>query len=75
MLNIEEKEDGLIIEGVKEFKGGVEVWSHNDHRIAMTLAIASTRCKEPIILKDYECVSKSYPHFLEDFKMLGGIFE
>lgn len=71
---IEQKEDGLIIEGVNELKGGVEVWSHKDHRIAMTLAIASTRCKEPIILKDYECVSKSYPQFFEDFKMLGGNF-
>lgn len=69
---ITEKEDGLIIEGVKELKGGVEVWSHKDHRIAMTLAIASTVCKEPIIIKDYECVSKSYPQFWEDFKNLGG---
>ncbi|MGL4109215.1 3-phosphoshikimate 1-carboxyvinyltransferase [Clostridium sp. LP20] len=72
---IEEKEDGLIIDGVDEFNGGVEVWSHKDHRIAMTLAIASMRCKEPIIIKDYECVSKSYPQFFEDFKMLGGRFD
>ena len=72
---ITEKEDGLIIEGVKELKGGVEVWSHKDHRIAMTLAIASTVCNEPIILKDYECVSKSYPQFWEDFKNLGGVFD
>jgi 3-phosphoshikimate 1-carboxyvinyltransferase len=72
---ITEKEDGLIIEGVKELKGGVEVWSHKDHRIAMTLAIASTVCKEPIIIKDYECVSKSYPEFWEDFKNLGGVFD
>lgn len=72
---ITEKEDGLIIEGGKELKGGVEVWSHKDHRIAMTLAIASTVCKEPIIIKDYECVSKSYPEFWEDFKNLGGVFD
>ncbi|WP_297635471.1 3-phosphoshikimate 1-carboxyvinyltransferase [uncultured Clostridium sp.] len=69
---IEEKEDGLVIYGVEEFKGGVQVWSHKDHRIAMMLAIASTRCKNPIVLKDYECISKSYPHFFEDFKNLGG---
>ena len=72
---IEEKPEGLIIDGVKEFKGGVNVWSHKDHRIAMTLAIASIKCKEPIILVDYECVSKSYPQFFEDFKMLGGSFD
>ncbi|WP_271811076.1 3-phosphoshikimate 1-carboxyvinyltransferase [Clostridium beijerinckii] len=70
-----EKEKGLIIEGVKGLKGNVEVWSHKDHRIAMTMAIASTMCKEPIILKDYECVSKSYPQFWDDFKNLGGVFD
>lgn len=70
-----EKEEGLIIEGVKELKGNVEVWSHKDHRIAMTMAIASIMCKEPIILKDYECVSKSYPQFWDDFKNLGGVFD
>lgn len=72
---ITEKEDGLIIEGVKELKGGIEVWSHKDHRIAMTIAIASTMCTEPIILKDYECVSKSYPQFWDDFKNVGGVFD
>lgn len=72
---VEEKEDGLVIYGVSELYGGVTVWSHKDHRIAMTLAIASTKCKNPIIIKDFECVSKSYPHFFDDFKMLGGSFD
>lgn len=70
--NIQEFEDSLVIRGVESFEGGVEVWSHKDHRIAMMLAIAATACKEPIIIKDYECVSKSYPGFFEDYKMLGG---
>ncbi|WP_294400906.1 3-phosphoshikimate 1-carboxyvinyltransferase [uncultured Clostridium sp.] len=72
---ITEKEDGLIIEGVSKLKGGCTVWSHKDHRIAMTLAIASTVCEEPIIIKDYECVSKSYPEFWNDFKNVGGVFD
>ena len=67
-----EKEDGLVVTGVEKLQGGVEVWSHKDHRIAMTLAIASTRCEEPIVIKDYECIAKSYPKFFEDFKTLGG---
>lgn len=69
---IVEKEDGLMVTGVENLKGNVEVWSHKDHRIAMTLAIASTRCEEPIVIKDYECIAKSYPNFFEDFKALGG---
>lgn len=71
---ITEKEESLIIEGVKNLNGGVKVWSHKDHRIAMMLAIASTVCEKSIIIEDYECVSKSYPQFFDDFKTLGGDF-
>lgn len=71
--NITEKEDSIIVDGVDELEGGVEVWSHKDHRIAMTLAIVSSKCNKPIIIKDYDCVSKSYPKFFEDFEKLGGI--
>lgn len=71
-VNIIEKDDGLIIDGTCRLEGGIEVWSHKDHRIAMTLAIVATRCKNPIIIKDYECIAKSYPRFFEDYKMLGG---
>lgn len=71
--NIEETEDGLVIEGVSELKGGVDCFSFKDDRIAMTIAIASTKCKEDITLIDYDAVSKSYPNFFEDFKTLGGL--
>ncbi|WP_195244936.1 3-phosphoshikimate 1-carboxyvinyltransferase [Clostridium celatum] len=72
---IVEQEDGLIVTGVEILKGNVEVWSHKDHRIAMTLAIASTKCEEPIVIKDYECIAKSYPNFFDDFVSLGGKIE
>lgn len=64
--------DALHIEGVSILKGGQEVWSHKDHRMAMMLAIASTVCQEPIIIKDTECVKKSYPDFWEVFQNVGG---
>lgn len=70
--NIEETEEGLVIEGVSELKGGADCFSFNDDIIAMTLAIASTVCKEDIRLIGYEDAHKSYPNFFEDFKMLGG---
>jgi 3-phosphoshikimate 1-carboxyvinyltransferase len=68
---IQETEDGLIIEGVERLKGG-EVSSWNDHRIAMSLAIASTICQEEVIINQPECVKKSYPNFWKDFEKLGG---
>jgi len=69
--DIEEKEEGLIIRG-KEFLKGGNVDSWNDHRIAMALAVASIRCKEPVIIKDSSCIKKSYPNFWEHFRELGG---
>ena len=69
--NIEETKDGLIINGVESLKGG-RVSSHDDHRIAMSLAIASTVCEEKVVIDNGDCVKKSYPNFWEDFKSLGG---
>ena len=63
-------DDGLIIEHA-ELKGGT-VDSFNDHRIAMSAAIAASVCSEPVIIKNAESVNKSYPDFFEDYKNLGG---
>lgn len=69
--DIEETEDGLIIKGKRSLKGGtVDSW--NDHRIAMAMAVASIKCEEPIIITNSNAVTKSYPEFWKDFKMLGG---
>jgi len=70
--NIEETSDGVIIKGPSKLKGGI-CSSHNDHRIAMALSIASTICSEKLILINSKCINKSYPNFFDDFKSLGGI--
>jgi 3-phosphoshikimate 1-carboxyvinyltransferase len=68
---ITETPDGLIIEGVSGFKGAqVDAW--NDHRIAMAIAVASTRTEGNIELTGYDAVKKSYPMFWDDFAALGG---
>lgn len=68
--NISVTEDGLEIIGVPSLKGG-RVSSFNDHRIAMSLAVASVLCKEPIIIEGADAVNKSYPSFWQDFASLG----
>ncbi len=69
-----EKEDGLVIYGKDMLQGGtVDSW--DDHRIAMAMAIASIKCKNPVIITNSHAVSKSYPGFFGDFKMLGGKFD
>lgn len=67
-------DDRLEIEGVDTLSGS-EVYAYNDHRIAMSMAIASTKCIGELTVKGAECVRKSYPNFFEHFEMLGGKFE
>ena len=71
---VTEEPEGLIIEGVKNFTGGrVESW--NDHRIAMSMAVASLKCTSALTIEGAEAVAKSYPNFWEDFQALGGRYE
>ncbi|MCD2435134.1 3-phosphoshikimate 1-carboxyvinyltransferase [Acidaminococcus sp. NSJ-142] len=71
---ITQRPDGLSIDGVEALTGGtVDCW--NDHRIAMSLAIASIQCQGPVTLVGAECVKKSYPDFWRDFQKLGGQYE
>jgi 3-phosphoshikimate 1-carboxyvinyltransferase len=61
--------DSFIIKN-SDINGGV-VKSHHDHRIAMSLAIAALNANSAITIEDAECVSKSYPNFFEDLKLIG----
>ena len=47
----------------------------NDHRIAMSAAIAATVCRERVTILGAECVRKSYPQFFEEYRRLGGTYE
>ena len=61
-----ENPDGLEILGKTKLKG-TTVYAHNDHRIAMSLAIASLCADGETVITDSECVKKSYGNFWEDF--------
>ena len=71
-----EKEDSILINSRKDFNkinnSPVYLSSHSDHRIAMTVAIASSCYEDEIILDNLDCVKKSYPNFWEVFLSLGG---
>jgi 3-phosphoshikimate 1-carboxyvinyltransferase len=63
-------DDELHIEGNGMVNGG-EVFSRNDHRIAMALACAGLRSTSPIRIFNPECVKKSYPQFYTHIHDLG----
>ena len=66
----EETADGLRIVGVPMLSGG-EISSFGDHRMVMSTAVASVRCKNPVTIKGAEAVAKSYPSFFEDMRGIG----
>ncbi len=73
--DIEEGDDFLVIRG-NQVLSGAEVSSHNDHRIAMSAAIAACRSEGAVTISGAEkSVKKSYPDFFEVYKKLGGNIE
>ena len=69
----EADENTLTIYGTG-LTGGI-VRSFNDHRIAMSAAIAATVCASPVTILGAECVEKSFPKFFEEYSRLGGNYE
>jgi 3-phosphoshikimate 1-carboxyvinyltransferase len=66
--------DRIEVEGGNPLTGG-HVHACNDHRIAMALAAASLISKSPVIIDGIECINKSYPGFVADFRKLGGVIK
>lgn len=54
---------------------GCTIDAVNDHRIAMSAAIAATASDGAVTILGAECVSKSYPAFWQVYKQLGGNYE
>jgi len=66
---ITEKEDGLIINGQSKLHSA-EVDSETDHRVAMSLAIASLLAKGTSKIMRSDAASVSYPTFWEELAKL-----
>lgn len=60
-------EDGMIIEG-NAMLHGATLESYDDHRIAMSLAVAALKATTPSQILNSECIRISYPHFFEHLK-------
>lgn len=60
-------EDGMMIRGKKRLLGG-RVDSFNDHRIAMSAAVASLVCDSKVVIDRFEAINKSYPSFLDGWE-------
>jgi len=70
-IKINTEDDYLFVTGgtIK----GARVNSHDDHRIAMAVAVAALGATDEVFIKDSHCVAKSYPRFFDDLRSLGAI--
>ena len=60
---IEEYPDGFRISGTGKIPGGATVSAHGDHRIAMSMALASLRAEAPVSIENFEMLNESFPDF------------
>ena len=67
--DVEATEDGMIIHGGKPLHGA-DIDSHNDHRLAMSFAIAALAAEGTTRIIGDECVNISYPSFFKDLQEL-----
>lgn len=63
------RENEMYIEGTNQLLGA-QTSSHNDHRIAMSLAILGLFSEKEIEIEGAEAVQKSYPDFWNDLEKL-----
>ena len=64
-------EDGLTINGGRQLVGAT-INPHNDHRIAMSCAVAALGATGKTKIQNVECINKSYPQFFNDLRAIGG---
>ncbi len=68
-IRTEETEDSVTV-----FPGeakGAEIETYEDHRVAMSFALAGLRT-EGIVIKDPDCVKKTFPEYFEVLKSING---
>jgi 3-phosphoshikimate 1-carboxyvinyltransferase len=76
-VQVEELEDGLIIEGRGPggMPGGALIATEMDHRIAMSFLVAGLAAKNPVTVDDSAFIATSFPGFADLMAGLGAGFQ
>lgn len=70
---ISSTEDRIFITG-GTLREGPPAYCHNDHRIAMALAVLALGAKIPLEMQGADAVAKSWPTFFHDLAKLGLVY-
>ncbi len=69
---VEELYDGLIIEPMEnpsDYNKGVVIDTYDDHRMAMSFALAGLKI-DNLLIDDPGCVSKTFPNYFDEFEKI-----
>ena len=76
-VDAEELEDGLVVngKGPKSVRGGANIRTLGDHRVAMSFLVLGMASKEPVTVDDADMIATSFPDFVTCMQGLGGNIE
>jgi 3-phosphoshikimate 1-carboxyvinyltransferase len=64
--------DSLLVRGSERVRGGAEIATRLDHRIAMSFLVLGMASDEPVSVDDGRAIATSFPGFVELMNGLGG---
>lgn len=72
-VDAEELPDGLIVRGggPNGVRGGAEIVTHGDHRIAMSFLVLGLASREPVSVDEADMINTSFPDFAGLMRGLG----
>lgn len=70
-IHLSERPDGFVVHGGSGRVQGATVHSHGDHRLAMALTVAGLVANSPTTITHADCLSDSFPGFVETMQHLG----
>jgi 3-phosphoshikimate 1-carboxyvinyltransferase len=68
---VEEEPEGMVVTG-GQVRGGAQVETHGDHRVAMAHLVMGLAAQAPISVDEPEMIATSFPGFVELMSRLGG---
>jgi 3-phosphoshikimate 1-carboxyvinyltransferase len=71
-VDVKETSDGMVIEGTGRIRGGADIQSMGDHRIAMAMTVAGLCSEKGMNVCNTDCVLTSYPSFWTDMQKVTG---
>ena len=71
-VEVDEGPEHLTVVGAGAVRGGAQVTTHGDHRIAMSHLVAGLASEQPVSVDEPGMIATSFPGFVELMKSLGG---